>query len=129
MFRVSLAPAGSNDLNDIIGLLAPASHKYNELGRGLHLEAAVMERIVHEAMRSTPFESLVQVLTEWLKWSYPYMTFGKPSLSLLVKAIDTFDHSLAAKVFKHFTAIAGEYGLCGHYRAGGSKKTLIGQSY
>ena len=71
-----------------------------------------MGRIVHEARRSSPFESLVEVLTEWLKWSYPYQTFGKPSLSLLVKAIDTYDHSLAAKVFVKFT---GERGLCGYH--------------
>ena len=83
---------------------------YNELGRGLNVEAAVMGRIVHKARCSTTFESLVQVLTEWLRWKYPYDTLGKPSLSLLVKAVHTYDRELAVKVFEKFTASAGEHG-------------------
>ena len=66
-----------------------------------------MEEILYEARRSLPYESLAQVLKKWLTWKYPYETFGKPSLSLLVKAIDTYDHPLAIKVFETFTTTAG----------------------
>ena len=107
MFQVHLVPAGTNDLNDIVSLLAPTSYKFNELGRGLNLEAGVMGTIVYEARHSSPYDALVEVVTEWLKWSYPYQTFGKPSLSLLVKAVDTYDPRLAAKVFEKFTSAAG----------------------
>ena len=99
--------AGSNDLNEIFGILASTSHMYNELGIGLNLERTVMGRIVHEAKTSTTSESLVQVLTEWLRWNYSYQALGKPSLRLLVKAVDTYDHPLAVKVFEKFTAAAG----------------------
>ena len=78
-----------------------------------------MGRIAYEAKHSSPYESLIDVVTEWLKWSYPYQTFGKPSLSLLVKAVDTYDHPLAAKVFEKFTSPAGsavgEHSLYGHH--------------
>ena len=67
-----------------------------------------MEVILYEARRSSPYDSLTEVLTKWLTWNYPYETLGKPSLSLLVKAIDTYDHPLAVKVFETFTAAAGE---------------------
>ena len=91
-------------------MLAPTSHKFNELGRALNLEGDVMEGIIYEARRSSTFEALTQVLTKWLKWNYPYETLGKPSLSLLVKAIDKYDPPLAIKVFRTFTAAAGEHG-------------------
>ena len=87
---------------------------YNELGVGLKLEAAVMGRIVFDAKRCTTFESLVQVLTEWLRWNYPYETLGKPSLSLLMKAVGTYDAALAVKVFEKFTAAAGEHSVLTH---------------
>ena len=102
--------AGANDLNEILSLLAPTSHKFNQLGRGLNLDGNVMERIIFEARKLSSYEALTQVLSEWLKWKYPYQKFGKPSLSLLVRAIDTYDHPLAVKVFETLTAAAGEYG-------------------
>ena len=101
-------PTDSTDINHIILLLAPSCHKFHQLGRGLNLEGSVMELILHEARRSSPYDSLSQVLTKWLTWNYPYQTLGKPSLSLLVKAVDTYDHQLAVKVFETFTSKAGE---------------------
>ena len=96
-------------LNEILNLLAPTSHKFNQLGRSLNLDGNVMERAVFEAKNSSSYEALTHVLAEWLKWNYPHQKFGKPSLSLLVRAIDTYDHPLAVKVFETFTAAAGEH--------------------
>ena len=71
-----------------------------------------MNGILHQEKRSSPYEALAQVLTGWLKWNYPYQTLGKPSLSLLVKAVYAYDRPLAVKVFKTFTTSVGEYGPC-----------------
>ena len=101
-------PTGSTDIHDILDLLAPTCHKFHELGMGLKLEASVMEVILSESLRSRPYQSLTEVLTEWLKLNYPYQRLGDPSLSLLVKAVDTYDHRLAVKIFHKFTAMAGE---------------------
>ena len=103
-------PAGSNDLNVILSVLAPMSHAFEKLGRGLSLDAKVMESIVYEKKHSSSYEALTQVLTKWLKENYPYQNLGKPSLSLLVKAVHMCDTSIAIKVFHTFAA-AGEHGL------------------
>ena len=100
--------AGSNDINDILQILGPACCKFQELGTGLNLEGSVMEVILYEARTSSPYVSLTRVLTKWLTWNYPHQTFGLPSLSLLVKAIDTYGHQLAVKVFQTFTAAASK---------------------
>ena len=100
--------AGSNDISDILHILRPASHKFHELGRGLNLKGSVMDSILYEAHHSTPYDSLVRVITEWLTWNYPVERFGKPSLSLLVKAVYTYDCRLAVRVFESFTAATGE---------------------
>ena len=99
---------GSNDMSDILRILGPTCHKFHELGRGLNLEGSVMDVILYEANHSTPYDSLVRVLTKWLNWNYPLERFGKPSLSLLVKAVYTYDCRLAVGVFETFTAAAGE---------------------
>ena len=67
-----------------------------------------MEGILYEARRSPADESLAQVVTKWLTWNYPHERFGTPSLSLIVKAVYTYDRPLAVKVFDTFTATAGE---------------------
>ena len=102
--------AGSTDIHDILGILASSPQKFHELGIGLNLDASKMEVILHEykTSHSTLYDSLTQVLTAWLKLNYPYKTLGCPSLSLLVKAVDIYDRRLAVKVFKRFTAKAGE---------------------
>ena len=100
--------AGSTDFHDIIHILGPACHKFHELGIGLKLDVSVMEVILHEALRSKPYDSLCQVLTKWLTLNYPYERHGSPSLSLLIKAVSTYDRQLAVKVFDTFTATAGE---------------------
>ena len=93
-------------------MLSSASYHYSELGVGLHLEKGVRGRIAHEEKRSSTYDALVAVVTEWLQWSYPYQEFGKPSLKLLVPAVYSYDRKLAVKVFKHFTSGAGEHGFC-----------------
>ena len=109
---VCCTSAGSTDIHDILEILAPSCHKFHELGIGLKLEGTTMELIQHEydSRRSTlyMYMSLRRVLTEWLKYNYPYETFGFPSLSRLVKAVDMFDHGLAVNVFKEFTARVGK---------------------
>ena len=95
--------AGSTDVHDILDILGPTCDKFHELAIGLKLEVTVMNVILHEARRSTPYESLFQVVTKWLTWNYPHERFGKPSLSLLVKAVDTYNHQLAIKLFRMFT--------------------------
>ena len=67
-----------------------------------------MEVILYDARRSSPYDSLTDVLTKWLTWNYPCERLGEPSLSMLVKAVDTYDHPLAIKVFQKFSAMAGE---------------------
>ena len=100
--------AGSSDISDILHILGPASHKFHELGRGLNLEESVMDVILYEANHSTPYDSLVRVLTKWLTWNYPHNRFGPPSLSLLIKAVSMYDRRLSVRVFETFTAAAGE---------------------
>ena len=67
-----------------------------------------MEGILYDAGCSSPYDSLAEVLTKWLKLNYSYEKLGDPSLSPLVKAVDMCDHPLAIKIFQTFTAIAGE---------------------
>ena len=67
-----------------------------------------MEVIRHEAKRSSSYDSLTEVLIKWLTWNYQYQTIGTPSLSLLVKAVYTYDPLLAIRVFQAFTAWTGE---------------------
>ena len=100
--------AGSNDINEILDLLGPTCYMFHELGRGLNLEASVMGVILYEARRSSPYDSLTEVLSKWMTMNYSYQTLGEPSLSMLVKAVDTYDHSLAVKVFQKFTSTTGE---------------------
>ena len=106
--RVCCKPIGSTDIMDIIHILRPTCYKFHELGRELNLIGSVMDNILFEANQTTPYNSLVQVLQKWLTWNYPYERFEKPSLSLLVKAVYTYDRRLAVEVFKRFTAAAGE---------------------
>ena len=106
--RLCCTSAGSNDINDIIRVLGPTCYEFHKLGRGLNLDGSVMEGILYEARRSPADESLAQVLTKWLTWNYPYEKLGRPSLSLLVKAVYTYDRQLAVRVFDTFTATAGE---------------------
>ena len=107
-YHLCCTPAGSNDINDILHILGPSCHEFHKLGRGLNLDGSVMEGILYEARRSPADESLAPVLTKWLTWNYLHERFGKPSLSLVVKAVDTYDHQLAIKVFETFTTAAGE---------------------
>ena len=100
--------AGSNDINDILHILGPACHKFHELGRGLNLYASVMDVILYEKNHSTLYDLLVRVLTKWLTWNYPRENLGNPSLSLLIKAVYTYDRPPAVEVFETFTATAGE---------------------
>ena len=99
---------GSNDINDILHVLGPTCYEFHRLGRGLNLEESVMKEILYEARSSPPYDSLARVLEKWLTWNYPHERFGNPSLSLLIKAVDLYDHRLAIKVFKTFTDAAGE---------------------
>ena len=101
-------PAGSTDISDILDILGPTSYKFHELGRGLNLDGSVMDNILHNPNHSTLYDSLVQVLQNWLTWNYPHERFGKPSLSLLINAVYKYDRRLAVKVFEKFTATAGE---------------------
>lgn len=101
---------GRTDIHDILEILYPSSHKFHELGIGLKLDGSTMELIQHnyDSRHSDSLMSLRQVLTEWLKLNYPHNTLGLPSLSQLVKAVDTFDHRLAIKVFIKFKGAAGK---------------------
>ena len=100
--------AGSPGFNDIFHILNPTSYDFHKLGRELNLNTTVMEGILYEAKRSPADESLAQVITKWLTWNYPLERYGTPSLSLLVKAVYTYDRQLAVKIFKQFTALGGE---------------------
>ena len=101
--------ADTTVLNEILNLLVPTSHKFNELGKALNLEGNVMEEILYKVRHSSTFEALIQVLTKWLKWNYSYQTLGKPSLSWLVKDTDKCNPPLSVSVFQTFTSAVGEH--------------------
>ena len=96
--------AGSNDFHNIVHILGPACTKFHQLGIALNLDVSVMDVILDEARRSKPYNSLCEVLKQWLTWNYPHERFGKPSLSLLVEAVYSYNCPLAVKLFDTFTA-------------------------
>ena len=105
---MTLYPASKTDREDLYNIFSdilPTANKWKNIGLSLRLSPTLLDSIDKKDAK----DYLLEVLTQWLAQNYNVQEFGKPSWTLLVKAVSDqaggSDRALAEKLARKHQGI------------------------